>query len=379
MNMTESDKIPPLLKKERVEEKEHLIYVDIAKGLGLIFVVFGHMFTYGGFLSKIIFSFHMPLFFFLSGYCFNPVKNNDFEVYATKKFQSLFIPYIVFCFIGLIFTFINSSWREGIGKYTVIEVFYFAQPETLHVGQVWFLICLLNVELLAFWIYKYWFKKIHPLFVVITLLFLAIGSREISFINHHLFILGRAPLKFDSAIPAIVFFFTGFYLHKLIDPSVYFISTNKKAFIEKLRDRPIKVFVVGVVLMILDIFISIKYLGWVNICSLKFNNIICYWITAFIGISGVLFLSCTIEKVLFLKRMLSFLGKNSLILFSLHSLLIYVVCMIASWHYGYIIQNGINVPHIVSIIGGILIIACFFPLIFFINKFKTIIEKHTIK
>lgn len=43
------------------------VLIDVLKGIGIILVVLGHI-TFGDQLvRKIIFSFHMPLFFFLSG------------------------------------------------------------------------------------------------------------------------------------------------------------------------------------------------------------------------------------------------------------------------------------------------------------------------
>ncbi|MEO7862090.1 MAG: acyltransferase family protein [Nitrospirales bacterium] len=47
--------------------------VDIAKGLGILLVVFGHNWIVlheKGELFRVIFSFHVPLFFFLSGIFF---------------------------------------------------------------------------------------------------------------------------------------------------------------------------------------------------------------------------------------------------------------------------------------------------------------------
>ena len=42
-------------------------WIDAAKGIGIILVVLGHIWLIGP-GQKIINSFHMPLFFFLSGY-----------------------------------------------------------------------------------------------------------------------------------------------------------------------------------------------------------------------------------------------------------------------------------------------------------------------
>lgn len=39
-------------------------HIDVAKGIGIILVIAGHLFTYKSVISMMIFSFHMPVFFF---------------------------------------------------------------------------------------------------------------------------------------------------------------------------------------------------------------------------------------------------------------------------------------------------------------------------
>ena len=48
-------------------------YLDIAKGVGILLVVLGHndFEVISLFVQRLIYSFHMPLFFFLSGYFLN--------------------------------------------------------------------------------------------------------------------------------------------------------------------------------------------------------------------------------------------------------------------------------------------------------------------
>lgn len=46
--------------------------VTIAKGIGIILMVIGHS-GLDGYPTRLIYMFHMPLFFFLSGFCFKRV------------------------------------------------------------------------------------------------------------------------------------------------------------------------------------------------------------------------------------------------------------------------------------------------------------------
>ena len=57
---------------------QRIQYIDIAKGIGILLVVIGHCINSLSFLGKWIWSFHMPLFFVISGLCFNPSKNTLF-------------------------------------------------------------------------------------------------------------------------------------------------------------------------------------------------------------------------------------------------------------------------------------------------------------
>ena len=61
-----------ILKTEnQIKPNSRISAYDIAKGIGVILVVFGHMNTYPTILQKIIYSFHMPLFFLLAGLVFS--------------------------------------------------------------------------------------------------------------------------------------------------------------------------------------------------------------------------------------------------------------------------------------------------------------------
>ncbi len=77
------------MKNNRIE------WVDIAKGIGIIFVVMGHMPSIPENIRLWIFSFHMPLFFYLSGYFVKP-KQLALKEFILKKVKHLIIPYIVY-------------------------------------------------------------------------------------------------------------------------------------------------------------------------------------------------------------------------------------------------------------------------------------------
>ena len=68
-------------------------YIDIARGIGILLVVMGHndFAVVSPFLYKLIYSFHMPLFFFLSGYFLNSATG--FWPFVKKRFNALLKPF----------------------------------------------------------------------------------------------------------------------------------------------------------------------------------------------------------------------------------------------------------------------------------------------
>ncbi len=106
--------------------KSYFKWVNTARGIGIILVVLGHAITdtlgaTEGSLSKLIFdiiySFHMPLFFFLSGFVGAKALDlhtlRDKKQYIFSRFKRLMIPYF---FIGLIYIPLKLILRGEISR-----------------------------------------------------------------------------------------------------------------------------------------------------------------------------------------------------------------------------------------------------------------------
>ena len=143
-----------------------LTNIDIAKGIGIILVVIGHCIPdatsvtgisnpYFKILHSIIYSFHMPLFFFISGFLTNangslPCIENSF-LFIKKKFHRLIVPYLFvgLCYLPLKIAFsqfanrpydISNLWKIIIG----------VNPD----GELWFLYSLFIINVLVAVIFK---------------------------------------------------------------------------------------------------------------------------------------------------------------------------------------------------------------------------------
>ena len=100
-------------------------------------------------MSSIIYSFHMPFFFLVSGISAN--ASGKFFPYLTKQIKRLLVPFMVVFAIGMAVTFIIPSLRlQKISD--VIPLLIYARPIEINVGPIWFLACLFDVTIL-FWIY----------------------------------------------------------------------------------------------------------------------------------------------------------------------------------------------------------------------------------
>ena len=74
---------------------QRLAWLDAAKGLGIVLVVIGHVWTRGA-VRDAIYAFHMPLFFLLAGYAAQPGRPREA---IPRLWTSLIIPYCAFLIV----------------------------------------------------------------------------------------------------------------------------------------------------------------------------------------------------------------------------------------------------------------------------------------
>ena len=134
--------------------------VDALRGFGMLLVIGGHIFS--GPWTHYIYSFHMPLFFFLSGLCLarRPAAG-PFGAHVLKKCRTILLPYVVFFCLSLLlanlrFTGGVPAWNSeaalpGILKALVLSGGYLnAIP--LYNFPLWFLPHFFLADLLFYWI-----------------------------------------------------------------------------------------------------------------------------------------------------------------------------------------------------------------------------------
>lgn len=81
-----------------MELKNRIEWVDYYKALAIILVVIGHS---TGIMNKYIYQFHVPAFFFISGYLTN-ISGMKMDEIIIRKGLTLILPYVFWCSFGLI-------------------------------------------------------------------------------------------------------------------------------------------------------------------------------------------------------------------------------------------------------------------------------------
>lgn len=299
--------------------------VNIARGMAIIAMVIGHAIDSDSFLRIFIYKWHMPLFFFFSGYFFD-MNKYKFKDFAMKKFRVLYIPFIfwslfILCLHNALVTYnINTPPYIDLQKFKIFAyraVFEMRQYEAL-LGTFWFLSQLLFVNLLAYAIY-YIKKRIiryNSNFVDLgIILLLLIGS--IAFCKYH--ILFYHNIDYITLL-ALAFFVTG----KLLKPIIQ-------------RQRNYQ-------LIFSIIIILFSEWSFQEMIALQYWDIAVYASVAICGIIMIYNLSEIIGKNKYASTLLSFVGHNSFSIMILHFASFKIVSLLIIIYYALPIRTLSNHP-----------------------------------
>ena len=77
-------------------QNQYYLFVDILKGIAILLIIYGHVIP-GAIpvFTDYVSTFHIPLFFFVSGLLFNNEKyTNSFSSFFKKRVQGLILPFL---------------------------------------------------------------------------------------------------------------------------------------------------------------------------------------------------------------------------------------------------------------------------------------------
>ena len=96
-----------------IEQPPRRVYfVDVARGIGILLVVLGHT-KLPEVVSSFIYSFHVPFFFFLSGFVLQGRIEEAWPAFIWKRVRTLIWPYVIFSILAAIVigVFSNDRWH----------------------------------------------------------------------------------------------------------------------------------------------------------------------------------------------------------------------------------------------------------------------------
>lgn len=134
--------------------------ITIAKGIGIVLVVVGHCIPDIFRIKQFIYLFHMPLFFFLSGYCYRVASERDWIGYCIRKIKSLYVPFVLCNCFALLF---HQSFCR-IGLYPQEELFQSAKQFMIYFAKI--LLCIKMEDIVA----PLWFLPILMFVCIINIL-----------------------------------------------------------------------------------------------------------------------------------------------------------------------------------------------------------------
>ena len=195
------------------------VWVDYAKALGIILVVYGHVSrglfkahipmneTLFKMIDTVIYHFHMPLFFFLSGLFFiRSLQKRGLKGLIANKLDSIFYLYLIWSVLQDGISQIFQQWTNDTLKPVEISSLFLAPS-----GQFWFLYALFFITVIS----AFLFAKIHQRYALAFFLL----SSVIVIVNTPNY--NITPLVY--VLPNLCFFMFGIYFNQLEN----FFSDNK--------------------------------------------------------------------------------------------------------------------------------------------------------
>lgn len=194
-------------------EKKRIDWIDTLRGIAMFFVVWGHNQKNGTFIRKYIYSFHMPMFFFISGLTFGDADQLPFNVFIKKKIKGLIVPYLA---LNVICYFLRMIYYYAgiIGKFDYLRNFlgiFYSSNRILPIpcGPSWFLVSLLLVDVI-FYFFKRNTKSDFELGMACTI------CAIISYVNSICEWQIRSPFHFEAVLMGVMFYYLGYLFIKHI-------------------------------------------------------------------------------------------------------------------------------------------------------------------
>ena len=280
-------------------------WIDNLKGLGMFLIFLGHVRLSNQNITHYIYSFHVPLFFFLSGLFFKQeYVSYGLLLFTKRAIRTRLVPYISFgLFAYPIWVLFNLSKKFNFYHGTIPASEHLLRPLAGMLCGIsgwldpnpllWFLSCLFATEILFFCIASV--TRNRPFLLPIL-----VACSLIGYLNS-IYSPIRLPFSLDVAFMSVVFYGIGFIsrgyaLHRTFPPAL-----------------GLSLFVVGA---------TLSYLNQsINMNSNYYGNYLLFYVSSFSSIYAYMSLARN-TRVL---NLFSFIGRNSLIFLVLQDTSFFVI------------------------------------------------------
>lgn len=196
-------------------------YVDVMRGISIILIVASHVMTYCDQLNliyKLIYAFHVPVFFMISGFLANG-GTEKLKTFFFKKVKRLVVPYLFYALIFLLIYYLLGSFAiDALGTNNAIDIktslseiaYGTAFDQALKQNSpLWFLPALFTTEMVFWFVFRIR-KRLERTWIFdsfILLLFVSLGEL-INCFHFNLF------FGMSSCLSLGVFYYLGYLLRK---------------------------------------------------------------------------------------------------------------------------------------------------------------------
>ena len=292
-------------------EKKRVLWLDIAKAVGILVVLLVHTGRSFGLVTFFGGMFYMPVFFILAGMTFTYRPEESFLKFAAKKARRLLVPYFGYNLFLFLFFFVKNDLLTGqvsaqsffplLGiLYSRNSLFPSGAPKNIYFMQIlnaptWFLTAMF-VSCLVFWLLMRAAKGDKKKLALFSL-----GTLLISVLLHYLCPV-LLPWSLDCALYAVSFMAFG-------------KAAAERKLVEELYQKPVWI------LLTAAVFAVLSWLnGSVNMSVADYGrSMVLYLIVGSLGSLLVMEFSLFLEKHgKILARACGFLGRNTLPVLCLH-------------------------------------------------------------
>ena len=267
------------------------VSIDVLKGIGILFMLSAH--SLGGYVHSFAYSFHMPLFFIVSGYFYRSKGLKDC-VYG--NFHRLLVPSIFTCFLMLAISIVEDLCGLGgvRSPNQVLEMLIYANGSSANydkiwgdfasIGSLWFLGCLFWAKI----IYEILHRQSDFRYVVMSCFILSVAAVVI---GQYLVL----PYSFLQGITVLPFLCIG--------------ECIKNADTGKLRTAHFALFSLLVVGWLISTFYDV-----LSIAAFKWKwYVIPNILFASAGVGVMYYLSKFLAKIPCVSKILAFIGEYSIL------------------------------------------------------------------